>query len=77
MAMSGIATDGGLWDRIHGDYVRARRARILAARLRWLDTFTRLDLTLCSWEGWMGLYPWQAGLVFERSMHFIAAVVKP
>jgi SAM-dependent methyltransferase len=209
VAMSGIATDGGLWDRIHGGYIRARRARILADRLaslippnsrvidigcgdgliahaimkqradldiqgvevliydkthipislfdgthvqvddqscdaalivdvlhhsddgeallsearriakktiiikdvvndgfladftlrwmdrlgnerygvacpfnfwprrRWLDTFTKLDLALCSWEGRIGLYPWPAGMLFERSMHFIAAVVKP
>jgi len=44
---------------------------------RWQDTFTRLGLAQSSWQGRIGLYPWPAGMLFERSMHFIAAVDKP
>jgi hypothetical protein len=31
-------------------------------------------LKVCSWESRIGLYPWPAGLLFERSMHFITSL---
>jgi SAM-dependent methyltransferase len=43
-------------------------------RQRWLDTFNNLKLTICSCEPLNGLYPWPAGLLFERSMHFVATL---
>jgi len=46
-------------------------------RKRWLDTFSTLGLTVSSWEDRFGLYPWPAGLIFERSMHFIAGLSFP
>jgi SAM-dependent methyltransferase len=38
----------------------------------WDDAFARLGLTVESWNGRLGLYPFPASLVFERRFHFIA-----
>jgi hypothetical protein len=43
-------------------------------RQRWIDTFTELGLTVDSWNYRIGLYRWPSGLLFERSMHFIACL---
>ena len=42
------------------------------SRSRWLDVFKQLDLHLSVWEENLGLYPWPANLLFERSLHFVA-----
>jgi hypothetical protein len=39
---------------------------------RWLDAFGELGLRVDAWVDRLGLYPWPASLVFERSLHFIA-----
>jgi SAM-dependent methyltransferase len=44
---------------------------------RWLDAFNNLDLAVASWEADLRLYPWPAAWVFGRSLHFIAALIKP
>jgi SAM-dependent methyltransferase len=42
------------------------------SRQQWLEAFARLGLTRSAWEVRLGLYPWPASWVFERSLHFIA-----
>ncbi len=39
---------------------------------KWLEAFKQLDLCLSLWEENLGLYPWPANQIFERSLHFIA-----
>ncbi|HEY1265850.1 MAG TPA: class I SAM-dependent methyltransferase [Candidatus Binatia bacterium] len=39
---------------------------------KWLDAFKQLDLRLSLWEENLGLYPWPANRIFERSLHFLA-----
>jgi SAM-dependent methyltransferase len=41
---------------------------------RWRDAFTELHLTITHWETRLGLYQFPANLVFERGLHFIAAL---
>jgi len=41
-------------------------------KARWEVAFEKLELTVESWESRLGLYPWPASLVFERSLHFLA-----
>jgi SAM-dependent methyltransferase len=38
---------------------------------RWLEAFESLGLTIDEWRPKLGLYPWPANWVFERSLHFI------
>lgn len=38
----------------------------------WLEAFASLGLTIGEWRQRLGLYPWPANWVFERSLHFIA-----
>ncbi|MBM4133680.1 MAG: class I SAM-dependent methyltransferase [Nitrospira sp.] len=42
----------------------------------WQAAFVRLDLTVQSWNGRIGLYPWPAAWLFERSLHFLARLHK-
>ncbi len=41
-------------------------------RSKWLEVFKELNLGLSVWKENLGLYPWPANLLFERSMHFVA-----
>lgn len=41
-------------------------------RARWEDAFERLRLRVARWDDRLGLYPFPASLVFERSLHFLA-----
>ncbi len=41
-------------------------------RARWEDVFGRLHLRIDRWDDRLGLYPFPASLVFERSLHFLA-----
>src|SRR5262249_11250124 len=50
----------------------AQRRFSLWSRAKWQNAFSGLDLQIASWQDSLGLYPWPAGLLFERSMHFIA-----
>lgn len=43
-------------------------------RREWDFELNRLDLTVESWNGRLGLYPFPANLVFERRMHFLVAL---
>lgn len=39
---------------------------------QWHKVFTVLDLTIEEWNTHIGLYPWPASWIFERSLHFVA-----
>lgn len=41
---------------------------------RWLQAFEALRLRVDDWRPRLGLYPWPASLIFERSLHFMAWV---
>jgi len=41
-------------------------------RVVWQRAFHQLGLAIRSWEYHLALYPWPAGLLFDRSLHFIA-----
>jgi SAM-dependent methyltransferase len=41
-------------------------------RRRWQQAFQELRLKVEDWQEKLGLYPWPAGLIFGRSLHFIA-----
>lgn len=45
------------------------------SRARWEEAFEGLGLRVDRWEDRLGLYPFPASLVFERSMHFLALVL--
>jgi SAM-dependent methyltransferase len=40
----------------------------------WHETFTRLGLSLATWRQSLGIYPWPAGLLFDRRLHFLAVL---
>ena len=39
---------------------------------KWLNTLNDLELGIEIWNDRLGLYPWPASMVFERSLHFLA-----
>jgi SAM-dependent methyltransferase len=39
---------------------------------RWHQSFESLDLQVDLWLDTLGIYPWPASLIFDRSLHFIA-----
>jgi SAM-dependent methyltransferase len=41
---------------------------------QWTDAFKELRIKPAAWNASLGLYPWPARLVFERSLHFVAWV---
>lgn len=41
---------------------------------QWRSAFHSLELNIEKWFSKIGLYPWPASLLFERSLHFIARV---
>jgi SAM-dependent methyltransferase len=43
-------------------------------RQKWLETFKSLGLTVKQWNAELGLYPWPANWLFERSLHFVACL---
>jgi SAM-dependent methyltransferase len=44
---------------------------------RWLDAFDALGLQVGGWNDELGIYPWPASWVFDRSLHFIAELYLP
>lgn len=40
-------------------------------RQRWTEAFDALGLKVETWQGKLGLYPWPANWMFERSFHFV------
>lgn len=41
---------------------------------QWRRAFDSLDLKMRTWSGKVGLYPWPASLLFDRSLHFVATL---
>ena len=39
---------------------------------RWLEAFEALGLQIGGWTPRLGIYPWPASWVFDRSLHFVA-----
>ncbi len=46
-------------------------------RSQWLHIFKTLGLHIADWRDRLGLYPWPASWVFERSLHFAARLDLP
>lgn len=46
------------------------------SRREWTAIFARLGLAPLRWEQSLGIYPAPFGLVFDRSLHFVATVAK-
>lgn len=44
---------------------------------RWLEAFDTLGLQIGGWTNKLGLYPWPASWLFDRSLHFIAQLYLP
>jgi SAM-dependent methyltransferase len=44
---------------------------------RWLDAFDTLGLQIGIWNNELGIYPWPASWVFDRSLHFVAQLYLP
>jgi ubiquinone/menaquinone biosynthesis C-methylase UbiE len=47
------------------------------SRTEWQHAFQDLNLRIDRWAGRLDLYPLPASLVFDRSLHFTAALTKP
>jgi SAM-dependent methyltransferase len=43
-------------------------------RSAWVEAFERLQLDVDSWRSALGIYPWPATLLFDRGLHFVAAL---
>ena len=43
----------------------------------WQRVIASLGLTLSHWQERLGLYPWPASILFDRSLHFVARLDKP
>jgi SAM-dependent methyltransferase len=43
-------------------------------RERWVKAFESFGVQVTSWNQGLGLYPWPANWVFERSLHFLACI---
>jgi SAM-dependent methyltransferase len=41
-------------------------------RETWMNALRAADLVATVWRDQLGLYPWPASLIFERSLHFVA-----
>ncbi len=39
---------------------------------RWRESFAALKLEVSEWRAALGLYPWPASILFERTLHFVA-----
>jgi SAM-dependent methyltransferase len=46
-------------------------------RRAWLANFAALGLTMVEWKDRLGLYPWPASWLFDRSLHFVASLQVP
>jgi SAM-dependent methyltransferase len=46
-------------------------------RTQWLEAARALGLSITSWNSNLGLYPWPANIIFERSLHFVARLELP
>ncbi len=41
---------------------------------QWIAVFERMNLGVRSWQPALGMYPWPATLLFDRGLHFVAAL---
>jgi SAM-dependent methyltransferase len=41
------------------------------SKQKWVNSFDALGLKVRTWKKVLGLYPWPAALIFERSLHFV------
>lgn len=39
---------------------------------KWIESLKLLGMTVGIWKTGLGLYPWPAKYIFERSLHFLA-----
>lgn len=46
------------------------------SKRRWLEAFEVLGLRIDRWIGELGIYPWPANVIFDRSLHFIVRLLK-
>jgi len=44
---------------------------------RWRESIDQLGLITIHWQSRLGLYPWPASWLFDRSLHFIARLDQP
>lgn len=44
------------------------------SKSKWNSTFDKLGLEVQQWKSQLGLYPFPASLIFERGLHFVAAL---
>jgi SAM-dependent methyltransferase len=44
------------------------------SRDKWMRTFALLGMSVLEWEDRLGIYPWPASLIFERSLHFLCVL---
>lgn len=47
------------------------------SRKRWQQTFQSLGLSTATWNERLHIYPWPIGLIFDRTLHFIASLSLP
>jgi SAM-dependent methyltransferase len=47
------------------------------AQRRWVEAFDTLSLQIGVWRTKLGLYPWPASWMFDRSLHFVARLDVP
>ncbi len=47
------------------------------SKAQWTAAFAELGLSIESWEPHLGLYPWPASLLFDRQLHYVAALRTP
>ena len=43
-------------------------------RNKWMRTIAAMGLSICDWQEKLGIYPWPINLLFDRSLHFVAAL---
>ena len=59
-------------NRRHG----VRLPHVYWSQARWQEAFRALGLVVIRQEARLGLYPWPAGWIFERALHFLAVLEK-
>jgi len=43
-------------------------------RNKWMRTIAAMGLSICDWQEKLSIYPWPINLLFDRSLHFVAAL---
>lgn len=63
-----------LMDRVGNERYGVRLPFRYLSRDEWLAMFAKLELRVSAWKDELRLYPWLARPLFERSLHFAAAL---